>query len=664
MRNIFITIIAVLTFTLSACSSGSTQYRNIEMPAGSYVADFSTQGTPSGNLWFYQQANVATATAIATELGTSWRPTSIAFNGGYAYVAADTELWLYQVSSNGTLTNGQNALNSLPPSNYNPSYIAFNNNLAYVVSPNGISIFSIDQTGGLNVLNEATTSPSTPVGIESTAIWTPTQISFNGDYAYVAGTFFESDSLTITGLVSVYSVNESNGALTYQSDLSSTYPNFVTSVAINNGFAYVGGVTANLNNGTTQDNISGGLYGQVSAYQIESNGSLASSPTQVLTNPVGTDISIWLPSSITFYQGKAYITNMYTFNAYKATSGGLALQAAASNISVYTLNGNTLDYEGTAIPLSNDITAYWDPIQVAFNPQTSSTGGLLTTSIESANFVINTESPSLESVSTTLTLTNSGTGPAYNININAQLPIQVTSSTCATNLESGESCSIVLSAKTSYNFAGESAQAGSTSYQITYFNGSQTSLSIPVTYNIEQWRGTLFITAESTTGAIVYGSESGVNAADLYCQNDINNPNNGYNYKAVISDNVTRTPTSTSWVLEPTESYYSVVENVYNQPVLQTTSNSVFPTAPTNCISLNCAAATGPNNHDLYTWTGFPLTNQTGTQNTCNTWSSNLNSNTGTGNRISKISALATVPGVESANETCDNQRPIMCAAQ
>lgn len=646
MRKLFYTlVIGVITLTIMSCSSSTTAYRSLQMPAGAYVADFSSQGTSNGNVWFYPTTGTGVATTLPASQ-TSWQPTSIAFNGAQAYVAANAaNLWVYQVGATGALSGGVDAVPSNEISNWLPIFVAFNNSFGYVVSPQSVSMFSPGSNGLLTYV-ESIPAPTTPTGVDSGAVWVSNSIGFNGNYAYVTGVFINNAS--ITGGVSVYSVDQTNGQLTYESTLSMTVPStIITSIAFNGGYAYLGNITI----------ANSAVSGSITVYQVANTGALASTATQTITNPVPSTNSFWLPTSITFSNGTAYVTNTYSFTINTSNPALPLVNSQASDVSAFAVSGSNLTYTGTIIPQAG-VNAYWGVTQVSFY-EPIATGGNLISSIDTATLTINTSTFTSGTPSATFTLTNNGTGSVYNINVQPSLPVVLESSNCPANLGAAQTCNVTIALTTS-NAANTTESSGISPYSITYYNGSSESLAIPVGYIIESWRGSMFITESTTTGAISYtGYESGVLSADAYCQNDVNNPHNGYTYKAVISDDSSRSPSTTSWTLYPSESYVSVIESVYNQLVLTTTASAVFPTNPNNCISLNCAIDTPLN--DPLTWNGLVLDTTT-TSNTCNGWTSQQGTDLGTASLIESSALLGIIVGQQQS--ACETPHPIMCAAQ
>lgn len=259
---------------------------------------------------------------------------------------------------------------------------------------------------------------------------------------------------------------------------------------------------------------------------------------------------------------------------------------------------------------------------------------------ETVNLEIDTKSINQGSPSQEITFTNIGRQPVTQFVIKGfkdeSAPI-IQTTTCDKDLAVGGSCEVKLELATNYKLAASSAVSRSTVMMYEYNDASGKKIGkLAVNFKIEKWIGSVYLTNTSTSGRIVYqrsedlpAIKAGADSADYYCRFDKNNPQNGYEYKALIYDTTNRTP-YLNWVLFGGNTYYSVMPDTYHQKVWKTAYNQATTdnllASVSNCISTNCIDQSGG---DETAWIGMSLNNNLMNMDTCgtagNAWKSEQN---------------------------------------
>ncbi|HLX52772.1 MAG TPA: hypothetical protein VKR58_02470 [Aquella sp.] len=243
---------------------------------------------------------------------------------------------------------------------------------------------------------------------------------------------------------------------------------------------------------------------------------------------------------------------------------------------------------------------------------------VIQTTPKNINLVIDTKSPNLSRAKQTITFTNVGLQPATQLLIKGfkdeSAPL-VQNSTCDKDLAAGGSCLVTIELKTSHKFAESGPISNSTVMNYEYNDSSEKkSQEFGVSFKVEKWVASVFLTNTRFSGKIEYPKtdglltdKAGAGSADHYCRMDKNNPQNGYEYQALMYDTRERTP-YLRWVLVGGQTYYSVMPNVYHQKVWDTSYKQATAVNLLsniyNCIGTNCInQAIG----DEAAWTGLQL---------------------------------------------------------
>lgn len=301
---------------------------------------------------------------------------------------------------------------------------------------------------------------------------------------------------------------------------------------------------------------------------------------------------------------------------------------------------------------------------------------IITTTPESVSLNIDTSTANLSHPVQSVTFTNIGHQPATGFSIKGfkdeSAPLYQ-SSTCDSDLAAGASCMVKIRLSSNHKIASSGPISRSTIIEYEYNNGARkVKASLPVTFSLEKWIASLFITEDSVTGHIAYQLpdevpylRDGVDSADRYCKTDKNNPKNGYDYKALIYDTTSRTP-YLDWVLIGGQVYFSVMAGVYHQKVWQTsykqgTANNLLSNVY-NCIGVNCLAM--PVGDDE-AWTGIKLDNSS-LSSTCggagSAWKSNVNSDVAVVFGIKPKTAKHSVI-MENHGISCGMQKRLICVS-
>src|SRR6185437_6473680 len=227
---------------------------------------------------------------------------------------------------------------------------------------------------------------------------------------------------------------------------------------------------------------------------------------------------------------------------------------------------------------------------------------VIQTTPKNINLVIDTKLPNLSRPKQTITFTNIGLQPVTQLVIKGfkdeSAPLTQTS-TCDKDLASGGSCFVTIELKTNHKFAESGPISNSTVMNYEYNDSSKKkSQELGVSFKVERWLASVFLTNTAVSGKIEYPraeglltDKAGTGSADHFCRVDKNNPQNGYEYQALMYDTRDRTP-YLRWVLIGGQTYYSVMPGVYHQRVWSTSYKQATATNLLaniyNCIGTNC----------------------------------------------------------------------------
>jgi hypothetical protein len=304
--------------------------------------------------------------------------------------------------------------------------------------------------------------------------------------------------------------------------------------------------------------------------------------------------------------------------------------------------------------------------------------GVIQTTPKNINLVIDTKLPNLSQAKQTITFTNIGLQPVTQLVIKGfkdeSAPLVQTNSTCDKDLASGGSCFVTIELQTNHKFAESGPISSSTVMNYEYNDSNEKkSQEFVVNFKVEKWVASVFLTNTMVSGKIEYTKyeglptdKAGAGSADHFCRVDKNNPQNGYNYEALMYDTRERTP-YLRWVLFGGQTYYSVMPNVYHQKVWSTsykqaTANSLLANTY-NCIGINCInGAIG----DEFAWIGLPLNGDSVDVDNCgtagNAWKSETNKFRGLSLSLKPVqnSHLVTVTNEDAS---CEMHKKIMCVS-
>lgn len=294
------------------------------------------------------------------------------------------------------------------------------------------------------------------------------------------------------------------------------------------------------------------------------------------------------------------------------------------------------------------------------------------------NLVIDTKLPNRSRAKQTITFTNIGLQPVTQLVIKGfrdeSAPLTQTN-TCDKDLAAGGSCFVTIKLRTDRKFAESGPISNSTVMKYEYNDSREKkSQEFGVSFKVERWLASVFLTDTTVSGKIEYPKSEGLStdkagagSADHFCRVDKNNPQNGYEYQALIYDTRDRTP-YLHWVLFGGQTYYSVMPDAYHQKVWNTSYTQATATNLLaniyNCIGTNCLNhATG----DEGAWTGFQLNNDRvynidNCGNAGNAWKSEENKFRGLAVSLKPVqnSHLATMT---TDDASCETHKKIICVS-
>lgn len=244
-----------------------------------------------GSLIYRESAPIPTGISAK-----NWFPFgNVTTNGHFVYLADNSNgaVWIYSMSSNGSLSYLESAPTPNGSNSWSPYSIVFNESNVYIGdwgSGGHIWKYSVNITSGrLTYINE---QPYTTIvtGLN------PFNLAINGSYLYVSASNYNS-----SGAVLKYQI-DSNAELNYIESV--TIPSNLTgwspeAVAFNGNYAYI----ASFNDFSNNSDISNLYGGSIWKYAISNNGSLINPESE----PMHNGITRWTPDSLAIYKGNLYM---------------------------------------------------------------------------------------------------------------------------------------------------------------------------------------------------------------------------------------------------------------------------------------------------------------------------------------------------------------------